>query len=127
MYRGLLQEGFTLSHGSDEADPDHRAVKTEEEYRKVLASINKIVTDQVQAATADRIDLRDAVCAYLEVEQARGTTITRVIQILEEILRNAEQRAERTSEAGANLSNELANQLVAWCVESRGTGGKLAV
>ena len=81
----------------------------------------------MQAATADRIDLRDAVCAYLEVEQARGTTITRVIQILEEILRNAEQRAERTSEAGANLSNELANQLVAWCVESRGTGGKLAV
>ena len=92
VYRGLLREGHTLSHGSDEAGPDDRAVKTEEEYRKLLTSINEIITDQVQAATADHIGLRDAVCAYLEVEQARGTTLTRVIQIVEEILRKAEQR-----------------------------------
>ncbi len=126
MYRGLLYEGQNLSPGSDEAGAD-RTVKTEEEYRKLLANINNVITNQAQTVTGDRIALRDAVCAYLEAEQARGTPRARVIQILEEILRNAEQRAERTSNAGANLSGELANQLVAWCVESQGTGDNLPV
>ncbi len=126
MHRGLLQEGHTLSRGSDEAGGDRR-VKTEEEYRRLLANINNVITDQAQTVTGDRIALRDAVCAYLEAEQARGTPRARVIQILEEILRNAEQREARTSDAGANPSGELAGQLVAWCVESRGTGDKLAV
>ena len=121
MYRGLLQEGRTLSRGPDEAGPD-RTVKTEEEYRKLLANINKVITDQAQTVTGDRIALRDAVCAYIEAEQARGTPRARVIQILEEILLNAEQRDAGTSDAGANLSSELASQLVAWCIESRGTG-----
>ncbi len=126
MYRGLLREGHTLSHGSDEANSD-RPAKTEEEYRKLLASINAIITDQVQAATADHIGLRDAVCAYLEVEQARGTTLTRVIQIVEEILRKAEQREPGAGNASANCDRDLAKQLVAWCVESRGNSGNRAV
>lgn len=126
MYRGLLYEGHTLSRGSDEAGADRR-VKTEEEYRKLLANINSVITDQTQTVTGDRIALRDAVCAYIEAEQARGTPHARVIQILEEILRNAEQREARTSDAGANLSGELASQLVAWCVESQGTGDNLPV
>jgi len=126
VYRGLLYEGQNLSRGSDEAGGDRR-VKTEEEYRKLLANINNVITDQAQTVTGDRIALRDAVCAYLEAEQARGTPRARVIQILEEILRNAEQREPRTSDAGANLSGELASQLVAWCVESQGSGDNFPV
>jgi hypothetical protein len=126
VYRGLLREGHTLSHGSDEADSD-RPAKTEEEYRKLLTSINAIITNQVQAATADHIRLRDAVCAYLEVEQARGTTLTRVTQIVEEILRKAEQREPGEGDASASRDRDLAQQLVAWCVESRRASGKLAV
>jgi hypothetical protein len=126
VHRGLLQEGHTLSHGSDEADSD-RPAKTEEEYRKLLTSINEIITDQVKAATADHIGLRDAVCAYLEVEQARGTTLTRVIQVVDEILRKAEQREPGAGDAGASRDRDLAKQLVAWCVESRGNSGNRAV
>ena len=126
MYRGLLQEGHTLSHASNETGSD-RAVKTEEEYRKLFTSVNRMITDQVQAATVDRMNLRDAVCAYLEVQQASGTSLTRVIQIVEEIVRNAEEREPRPSNASAGRDGDLAKQLVAWCVESRGSSGKLVV
>lgn len=126
MYRGLLQEGHTLSHGSDEADSD-RTVKTEEEYRKLFAEINRIITCRLQSATGDRITLRDAVCGYLEVELARGTTLTRVTQIVEEILRKTELRESGLGDPSTSRNGDLAKQLVAWCVESRGTSGKLAV
>ena len=126
MYRGLLQEGHTLSRGSDEASAD-RTIKTEEEYKQLFAALNKAITDQALAATGSRVILRDAVCAYLEVEQARGTSLTRVIQIVEEILREAEQSAARTSAAKASRDDDLARQLVAWCVQLRGIGGKLGV
>ena len=125
MYRGLLQEGRNLSRDSGEAGAD-RTVKTEEEYRKLLANINNVITNQAQSAIGDRIALRDAVCAYLEVEQARGTSRTRVIQILEEILRKAEQHAPRASNASAGHDGDLARQLVAWCFEFRRKAGKLA-
>ncbi|MDQ6770743.1 MAG: hypothetical protein M3Z54_12235 [Gemmatimonadota bacterium] len=125
MYRGLLQKGHNLSRDSDEAGADG-TVKTEDEYRKLLAIINSVITNHAHAATGDRIALRDAVCAYLEVEQARGTSRTRVIQILEEILRKAEEREAR-GDARVSRNSDLAKQLVAWCVESRGTGGKLGV
>ena len=58
----------------DEAGADRR-VKTEEEYRKLLANINNVITNQAQSATGDRIALRDAVCAYLEVEQANTAAV----------------------------------------------------
>jgi hypothetical protein len=126
VHRGLLREGHTLSHGSDEADSDLPA-KTEEEYRKLLTSINEIITDQVQAATADHIGLRDAVCAYLEAELARGTTLTRITQIVEEILRKTELRESRLGDPSTSRNGDLAKRLVAWCVESRGTSGNRAV
>jgi ElaB/YqjD/DUF883 family membrane-anchored ribosome-binding protein len=125
VYRGLLQEGRNLNRESGEGGADHK-VKTEEEYRKLLANVNNVMTSHALSATGNRIALRDAVCAYLEAEQARGTSRSRVIQILEEILRNAEQREPRASNASASRDGDLARQLVAWCVESRRNGGKLA-
>jgi hypothetical protein len=84
--------------------------KEDNEHRALLAQLSRVLSDRTNAAIADRIELRDAVCRYVEVEQARGMPLEGVVGTLKQILRNAEQGV------GA-ATDKLAQQLVDWCVE----------
>lgn len=101
--------------------------KTEKEYLTLLTELNKVFSDRTRAATDDRVILRAAVCAYVAVERARGTTLKSVIQTVEEILREAEQAAASATDATERRDDDLAKQLVAWCVEFGGNGGGVFV
>jgi hypothetical protein len=78
--------------------------------RKLLAEMAKVLKNLTNTVVAERIELRNAVCEYVEVEHARGTPIQKVIEIVTQILREAELEAGHASE-------ELARQLVDWCLE----------
>lgn len=103
------------------------ADKTEKEYRTVLTELNKVLSDRTGAATSNRITLRDAVCAYVAVEQARGTTLKIVIETLKEILREAEQVAASATAATERRDDDLAQQLVAWCLEFVAAGRRMPI
>lgn len=90
--------------------------KTEHEYRELFQKLNKILTERTEAAIGHRIQLRDAVCAYVVIEQARGTAIDRVINAVDAILRRAEEAARSGAEAMKLRDEELASQLVHWCL-----------
>jgi|SRR5688500_17235381 len=81
-----------------------------EEYEALRENLTRVLSERTEAATADRLRLRDAVCAYAEVEHLRGTALADVIQAVKDILASAEQ-------AGVKPSQELARELVDWCVE----------
>jgi len=68
----------------------------------LLASIHSVISD--------RASLREAVCAYLAAEQARGSSVASVVQAVLEILGKA-------TEGGADANEELAQLLVDSCVE----------
>ena len=91
--------------------------KTEEEYRTLSTEINNVLSDKTHAAIRDRIILRDAVCAYVTAERARGTTLKSLLQTLKEMLRKAEESAASATDARVRRDNELAQQLVDWCTE----------
>jgi hypothetical protein len=93
---------------ADRAAKEHRTLSTE---------INKVLSDRTHAAISDRITLRDAVCAYVTAEQARGTTLNSLLQTLKEMLRKAEEAAASATNATVRRDNELAQQLVDWCTE----------
>lgn len=80
------------------------------EYRVLLAEITRVVGDKTSTIVNDRIVLRDAVCAYVAAEHARGTPLQGVIQTVRQILRKAE-------EGTATVTDELARQLIDWCLE----------
>ncbi|MDQ6717505.1 MAG: hypothetical protein M3Z17_04035 [Gemmatimonadota bacterium] len=91
--------------------------KTEEACRALLKELHLVLTDRTREAVGTRMTLRDAVCDYVVVEQARGVAIARIIQTVKDILRNAEQEASSESPSVEIRDNDLANQLVDWCVE----------
>ena len=97
--------------------------KTEQEYRKLFEKLNQILTERTDAATGHRIKLRDAVCDYVLIEQARGTPIDRVIVAVEAILRKADNGAANGAEAMRLRDEALASQLVHWCI-AFGTSGE---
>ncbi len=103
------------------------ADKTEKEYRTLLTELNRVLTDRAHAATGDRITLRDAVCAYVAVEQARGTTLESVIQTVEAILRKAKEAAVGGADSTDRRAGDLAKELVAWCLDLYGHGGTVFV
>jgi len=80
------------------------------EYGKLLAELSAAIADRTYEASADSIALRDAVCAYVAVEDARGTELKSVVEIVKQILRKAEKET-------AQAPPELAQQLVDWCHE----------
>jgi len=80
------------------------------EYAKLLVELSTAIADRTYEASADSITLRDAVCAYVAVENARGTALIVVVETVQQILRKAEKE---TAPAPA----ELAKQLVDWCRE----------
>ena len=89
------------------------------EYRKLLKELSAAIADRTHEAAADSIALRDAVCAYVAVEEARGTALKSVVETVKQILRQAEKET-------AKATAELAQQLVDWCHEFHpdGAGGE---
>ena len=86
---------------------------TDEEKRQrrtLLTALNDALAAGTHAAINERIALRDAICAYLAAEQARGSTVESVVETVKEILKKAEQEASDTSD-------ELAERLVDSCLE----------
>ncbi len=82
----------------------------------MLAELTVVLSNKVEAAVEARLALRDAVCAYVAVEQARGIPLAAVVQAVKKILCAAEEGVAKATDA-------LAIQLVDWCVEFHRTGG----
>ena len=82
------------------------------EYRAVLDEAEKLLTEATTTAVTDRIALRDAVCAYLIVEQRNGSSTESVRKSIEAILIRAEVRVGKL-----NGHEELARELVDWCLD----------
>lgn len=90
--------------------------KTGKEHQTLLNQLSTVLSERTKTAIASRIALRDAVCAYVAAETASGITLESLIQTVKRILRNAEKGATAASD-------ELAQQLVDWCVEFHGEAG----
>lgn len=82
--------------------------KKRAEYEVLLAELRETLTTRTEAAIALRIELRDAVCRYVDAEQTRGTPLAMIINSVEEILAKAEEGA-------TGATTELAQQLIDWC------------
>lgn len=81
-------------------------------YRVLLDEAERLLTDATNTAIYDRVELRDAVCAYLFAEQRKGSSIASVRGSIEAILIRAEVRVGKL-----NGHKELAKELVEWCLE----------
>ena len=81
-------------------------------YRVLLAEAEKLLTDSATKALRDRIQLRDAVCAYFRDERSKGVELGVILLSVESILKRAEARAGMT-----DGTHELAQQLIDWCLE----------
>ena len=82
------------------------------EYRALLAEAEKLLADSTNNAINDRIELRDAVCAYFEFERTKGTSLSAIVDAVEAILVRAAGRLGQI-----NGHKQSAQQLVEWCVE----------
>lgn len=82
------------------------------EYRALLAQAERLLADSTNNALKDRIELRDAVCAYVDAEQKRGTPLSAVLESVEGILDRA---ANRLGEVDGH--QKFAKQLIDWCLE----------
>ena len=80
------------------------------EHGKLLAELSAVIAERTYEAAADSIALRDAVGAYVAVEDSRGRPLENVVEIVKQILRKAEKES-------AQAPAELAQQLVDWCHE----------
>jgi hypothetical protein len=88
-----------------------------EKYQSLSAEIRKVLSDRTNAAISGRIGLRDAVCAYVIAERARGKMLRSILRTVKEMLRRAEEAAATATDATVHRDNELAQQLVDWCTE----------
>ena len=84
--------------------------RSHKEYRRLLAELTAAVASRTRQAAADSIALRDAVCAYVAVEHARGARLEEIVETVTEILVKAENE-------WGHSDSELAQQLVDWCHE----------
>ncbi|HVF38408.1 MAG TPA: hypothetical protein VM939_00820 [Gemmatimonadaceae bacterium] len=75
-----------------------------------MTHLTDAVADKAHIAAADRVELRDAVCAYVVVEHARGIALIAIIDTVKNILADAERESRQTSD-------ELAQQLIDWCLQ----------
>ena len=82
------------------------------EYRTLLAEAEKLLADSTNDAIKDRIELREAVCAYLEAEQKRGTSLSAILESVEGILDRAAGRL-----GDVDGYQKFAQQLIDWCIE----------
>lgn len=79
------------------------------QHRTLVAAASDALSAGTHAAISDRKTLRDAVCAYLAAEQARGSTVESIVQTVKDILSKA--NGER-----ADTNDQLAEQLVDSCL-----------
>jgi len=86
-------------------------------YRVLLDEAEKLLTDATNTATHDRVELRDAVCAYLVAEQTKGSSIDSIRTSIEAILIRAEVRVGKL-----DGHKELARDLLQWCLERSENG-----
>lgn len=84
--------------------------KRTKEHNALLAQLSSAIAEKADTAILSRISLRDAVCAYVAIEQARGMPLAGVTEMVKAILRKAE-------EGIAAATDELAQQLIDWCIE----------
>ena len=76
----------------------------------LLAKLTEVLAAATEAAIAARVKLRNAVCDFVAVEHGKGMPLETVIQMVKDILKTAEK-------SGAKATDELAVQLIDWCVE----------
>jgi hypothetical protein len=88
-------------------------------HRALLDQLGTVLSEKTQTAITNRIALRNAVCEYVASEKVNGTPLAKVIEAVKAILRNAE-------EAASTATDELAQQLVDWCVQFHKATGQLA-
>ena len=94
----ILLKGVTMADQKDQRD--------------LLAEAEKLLSRRTNAATRDRIRLRDAVCAYFDAERARGVPAEVVEATVAQILLHAEGRAGNSGDG----NRVLAQQLIEWCL-----------
>ena len=82
------------------------------EYRTLLAEAEKLLGDSTNDAIRDRIELREAVCAYFEAERERGTPLSAILESVEGILDRAASRL-----GDVDGYQKFAQQLIDWCIE----------
>ena len=80
------------------------------EYDALLEQLTSAIGEKTDAAIVARIALRDAVCAFVQVEQARGMALSLVIKAVKDILAKVQSGVGKATD-------ELAQQLIDWCVE----------
>lgn len=85
------------------------------EYHTLVAEAEALLSSSTNAAIRDRISLRDAICAYLAVERAGGSSIEMVLKTVEEILKRAEDTV--AAAGGMDGHQQLAQKLIDWCIE----------
>jgi hypothetical protein len=98
--------------------------KGKKERAALLFEVRRILVAKTETATNDRIKLRDAVCEFVFAEQRKGTSLSRMIEVIKQILKTAEEDAS-ASQPGTGLvpTEDLARQLVEWCVQLQRAGG----
>ena len=82
------------------------------EYRVLLDEAEKLLADSTNNAINDRIELRDAVCAYFDAERRKGTPQSAIVDSVEAILIRAAGPLGKV-----DGHKQSAQQLVDWCVE----------
>lgn len=80
------------------------------EHDSLFSELTSFLSDAAEAAIAARVKLRDAVCAFVVAEEARGISLKAMIQSVKDILSAAEKDATKSTD-------DLAVQLVNWCRE----------
>lgn len=91
-----------------------------DEYRSLLAELTSVLSERTYAASRDSIALRDAVCAYVANQRFRGIPLDGIIETVRDILKQAEN-------GSGNATDELAQQLVDWCLEFHSGPTKLVL
>ena len=104
VHQGVLQRRRGLNMNRDPNERDD-----------LFSELTSFLSDAAEAAIAARMKLRDAVCAFVAAEEARGMSLKTVIQAVKETLRAAEKDAIKSPD-------ELAAQLVNWCREFHNAG-----
>ena len=74
-----------------------------------LGQVNHALAIGTKAAIRDRITLRDAICAYLAAEQARGTPLAHITQTLIDVLKKSDK----------DTADETTREFVDWCMKFR--------
>jgi hypothetical protein len=93
--------------------------ESKKERAALLFQVRRVLVTRTEAATADRVRLRDAVCAFVFAEQRKGISLASMVHTITELLERAEKSTASDSreKAAPNASRDLARQLVEWCVE----------